>query len=82
LHGCGFANALAQIGLPENSKFAALVLFNLGVEAGQILVVAMLVPVLLAVRHYALRYRPQIYQATSTCLGAASIYWLCERLFI
>ena len=37
LHGFGFGGALAEIGLPYNSKLQALAFFNLGVEAGQIL---------------------------------------------
>lgn len=39
LHGFGFAAALAEIGLPSNQKTLALLMFNIGVEAGQILFV-------------------------------------------
>ncbi len=45
LHGFGFAGALAQIGLPENSRLTALFLFNVGVEIGQLIVVAALLVV-------------------------------------
>jgi hypothetical protein len=40
LHGFGFAGALAEIGLPEGDALVALLLFNLGVEAGQLAIVA------------------------------------------
>ncbi|UUX94461.1 HupE/UreJ family protein [Aquabacterium sp. J223] len=40
VHGLGFAGALEQIGLPQNHLAVALLTFNLGVEAGQLLVVA------------------------------------------
>ena len=40
LHGFGFAGALADIGLPKDQLALSLLLFNLGIEAGQILVVA------------------------------------------
>ena len=40
LHGFGFAGALAEIGLPQNAKLGALLLFNLGVETGQLMIVA------------------------------------------
>jgi len=40
VHGLGFAGALKEIGLPENHLLVALLSFNLGVEAGQLLTVA------------------------------------------
>jgi hypothetical protein len=40
LHGLGFASALLEIGLPEGDVPLALLAFNLGVEAGQILFIA------------------------------------------
>ena len=40
LHGFGFAGALSQVGLPPNDIPLALLFFNLGVEAGQLLFVA------------------------------------------
>lgn len=46
LHGFGFAGALAEIGLPQDAVAPALLLFNLGVEAGQLLFVAALLPLL------------------------------------
>ena len=42
LHGLGFASALAEIGLPEEQSLWALLLFNLGIEAGQIMVILLL----------------------------------------
>lgn len=46
LHGCGFAGALAEIGLPSDGFLLALAAFNLGVEAGQLCVVAALLALL------------------------------------
>jgi len=40
VHGLGFAGALKDIGLPENHLLVALLTFNLGVEAGQLMAVA------------------------------------------
>ena len=40
LHGFGFAGALKEIGLPESDVPTALLTFNLGVEAGQLAIVA------------------------------------------
>jgi HupE/UreJ protein len=82
LHGFGFASALSQIGLPQNAKLEALVLFNVGVEVGQVLVVSVLAPVLFVVRTYSPEYRVRFGQTVSIILGVASFYWLCERLFL
>ena len=40
MHGLGFAGALKEIGLPQNHLLVALLTFNVGVELGQLLVVA------------------------------------------
>jgi hydrogenase/urease accessory protein HupE len=40
LHGAGFASVLGEIGLPQTEKVAALLFFNVGVEAGQVLLIA------------------------------------------
>ena len=46
VHGCGFADVLRAVGLPRDHLVGALFGFNLGVEAGQLLVVLPLVPLL------------------------------------
>jgi hydrogenase/urease accessory protein HupE len=48
IHGFGFASALQQFGLPRNALVPALASFNIGVEIGQILIVSLVVPALLA----------------------------------
>ena len=42
LHGLGFAGALADIGLPKEELWLSLLLFNVGIEAGQVFVIAVL----------------------------------------
>ena len=61
LHGFGFAGALADIGLPKDQLALSLLLFNLGIEAGQILVVAAALALLWAVSRL-----PAVAQATGT----------------
>lgn len=46
VHGCGFASVLRDIGLPTDSLWSPLLGFNLGVELGQLTVIAILVPLL------------------------------------
>lgn len=50
VHGFGFASALADAGLAQNHVVPALLLFNLGVEAGQVLVLAAVLPLVLWAR--------------------------------
>jgi hypothetical protein len=78
VHGLGFAGALASIGLPEKHLFIALVTFNVGVEAGQLLVV------LVAFGLYrAFAYRPQFLAARVPALyaiGGVAAYWSIGRV--
>lgn len=80
LHGFGFAGALREIGLPEGEVPAALISFNLGVEAGQLLVIA----AVLAIRALVGRFAPSVEQAAlriaTYAIGVTGAYWLIERI--
>jgi len=80
LHGFGFAGALAELGLPAGEIPLALALFNLGVEAGQLLFLA---AVLLAWRGL-MRARKSwprwAARVPAYALGAVSSCWLLQRL--
>jgi hydrogenase/urease accessory protein HupE len=52
IHGFGFAGALEELGLPLQDTALALVLFNLGVEAGQLLALCLFIPALVWLRRY------------------------------
>jgi hypothetical protein len=86
LHGLAFAGALAQIGLPARAAPMALLLFNLGVEIGQIAFIATAIAAILALRW--LRARITFDTAGLARLGPAyliggfSAYWLIDRLLI
>jgi len=76
LHGLGFATALTELGLPPDHLPAALASFNLGVEAGQLLVVAL---VLLPVRW--LQRQPRWVQAVPAYgIAAVAMAWTIERV--
>ena len=77
VHGLGFAGALKEIGLPENHLATALLTFNLGVEAGQLLVVgAAFLLVRTASRWPTIRLtrRPALY-----AIGSVAAYWTIAR---
>lgn len=81
IHGFGFASALRDAGLGRNGAPIALPLFafNLGVEVGQVCVAALVLPVLLRLRHWPpfARHGPK---AISAAVGVLGCVWLVERL--
>lgn len=80
LHGLGFAGALADIGLPANDIPAALLAFNLGVEAGQLCFIAALAFLVAAGRWVALPIGQKATVITAYGIGSVSMYWLIERM--
>ena len=82
LHGFGFAGALKEIGLPESDVPTALLTFNLGVEAGQLIIVAATIAIVAALRHLRPQAeRPAILAATYG-IGAVASLWLLERVLL
>lgn len=79
LHGFGFAGALAEIGLPEGEVPIALLTFNLGVEAGQLVIVASGLALLALLRRFALPYFAQARITASYAIGSIAAFWLIER---
>ncbi len=80
LHGFGFAGALASIGLPEGAILPALVAFNLGVEAGQLLVVAVTLAVVALATRLGRAKVEQSMKLAAYAVGITGAYWLVERL--
>ena len=80
LHGFGFAGALADLGLPAGSLALSLAGFNLGVEAGQLAIVALFVPVAFALRA-TWAYRRLALGGGSLAIAALASAWLVERAF-
>ncbi|MBN8749956.1 MAG: HupE/UreJ family protein [Variovorax sp.] len=79
IHGFGFAGALGELDLPVGSFVMALLKFNLGVEAGQLLVVATVLLALLMLRRWQ-RYSPVILQGGSAIAMMVALIWLGERV--
>ena len=72
LHGFGFAGALADIGLPRDQLAPALLLFNIGIEVGQLMIIAALLVLLGAARWVGLRPPTTVLQGVAQPAGAAS----------
>lgn len=80
LHGVGFAGALAQVGLPAGQIPAALLLFNVGVEAGQLAFVILAVAAIHAARGLLRRAPPWMGRAPAYILGSLAAFWCIERV--
>lgn len=79
VHGFGFASALRELELPREHLATALVSFNLGVELGQVAVVALALPLLAAAQRAPAwsRWGPR---GASAAVGLAGVWWTIERL--
>jgi len=79
LHGLGFAGALAQVGLPHGEIPLALVAFNVGVEAGQLLIVAPLVAIGAIAAAPLTRVPERVRLVPAYAIGSLAAYWCIER---
>jgi hypothetical protein len=79
IHGFGFASVLQDLGLPADALLLALVGFNLGVEAGQLAIVALFLPVAFALRRHWV-YRRVIFLGGSLLIALLAGVWFIERV--
>jgi hypothetical protein len=77
IHGFGFASVLIDLGLPQGALALSLFGFNLGVEIGQLCIVALFLPLAYALRGTWL-YR-QLLTGGSMVIAAVAMVWLVER---
>ncbi len=88
IHGFGFAGALRDIGLPQDALLIALAFFNIGVEIGQVAIVAIFVPLLLVIDRLTARAptaparRPALVYAVSALIAGLGGYWFLERTLL
>ena len=80
LHGLGFAGALGEIGLPESAVPLALLFFNVGVEAGQLLFVVALIVLGRVVLRNIRSPLPMLRPVLGYALGALATLWFVDRL--
>ncbi len=81
VHGMGFAGALGHLGLPKDSYLTCLVMFNAGVELGQLTVI--LAAYFLLARWFGDKpyYRKRIVIPLSIIIAVIAAYWTVQRLF-
>jgi hypothetical protein len=78
IHGLGFAGALEELGLPRHALVLSLLAFNVGVELGQLAIVAAFLPVAFLLRRTTL-YPRVVLRAGSGAIAAVAGLWLAER---
>lgn len=81
IHGMGFANALGELGLPQNAYLTSLLMFNVGVELGQITVI--LAVYFLMVKWFGGKtyYQKGLVLPISIVIAIIAAFWTVERLF-
>ena len=80
LHGFGFAGALTEVGLPQNEIPLALLMFNVGVELGQLMFIAVVLVLIGVLRRIRKLWPVWIQQLPAYCIGGLAAFWLIERV--
>ena len=78
MHGLGFAGALSEIGINNDNLLLSLLFFNIGIEAGQILVLPFFGLVIYLLRTDILKV--EVNSFASFLIGGLGTYWLIERI--
>ncbi len=83
IHGMGFAGFFGSLGLPDGQFWSALIGFNIGVEIGQLAIIAGLGILLLALRRWITdgQYRTFMVMPVCSLIGLVGVFWTVERLF-
>jgi hydrogenase/urease accessory protein HupE len=80
LHGMGFAGVLQEVGLPRSEFLTGLITFNIGVEFGQLSVIALAYAAVYAWRKNQAVYRSRIVVPASLAIAAVALYWTVTRI--
>ena len=80
LHGFGFAGALREIGLPDGDVPMALLTFNIGVELGQLVIIAVCLGLIALVRRFRAAWLRPATVAATYAIGSVASFWFIQRL--
>ena len=80
LHGLGFAGALADVGLPQHEVPLALLMFNVGVELGQVAFVAVVLALVFALSKLRIQWSAGARQLPAYGIGTIAAFWFIERV--
>jgi hydrogenase/urease accessory protein HupE len=85
LHGLGFAGALTDIGLPEDALLSSLMLFNLGIEIGQLVIIALFLVIAWLWRKATERLNLReayLYSMAAYGMGIVATFWTIDRTLV
>jgi hydrogenase/urease accessory protein HupE len=80
LHGFGFAGALGEVGLPQNEVPLALLMFNVGVELGQLGFIAVVLIITSVLHRLHRKWPAWLGQVPAYGIGGIAAFWLIERV--
>jgi len=82
IHGMGFASALTSLGLPKNNYLLGILMFNLGVELGQLTVILTVYLVLIKWLSKRTGYRKSFVIPISVIIAIVAICWTIQRIVV
>jgi len=82
LHGFGFAGALTDIGLPRDQLAGALFLFNVGIEIGQLIIIAAMLAAGLVLRRVWTQPGENWPRGFALAMGSAAAFWTIDRVLL
>lgn len=80
LHGFGFASALSETGLPQSAIPLALAFFNVGVEVGQIIFVAIVLSIGYIISKLPIQVPLWLRKSPAYIIGSLAFYWVIDRV--
>ncbi len=80
LHGFGFAGALSEVGLPQADIPLALLMFNVGVEAGQLLFISIVIIAMVLWKRFSTIQFTWLPKTVAYAIGGLSSYWVYSRI--
>jgi len=80
LHGLGFAGALSEVGLPQTDIPLALFSFNIGIEAGQLLFLGVVVLIWAALKRLPFSWPAFVKYIPPYVIGSLAVLWFLERI--
>ncbi len=81
IHGLGFASALNEIGLPVGKFYTSVIAFNVGVEVGQVAVIAAMFALMILPLRNKPWYRKRVVYPVSVLIALVALYWTVQRVF-
>jgi hypothetical protein len=79
-HGLGFAGALSEIGVPQAEVPLALLMFNVGVETGQLLFIAVVLSLIALLKRLPMKAPEGAWRTAPYTIGSLAAFWTVQRV--